>query len=70
MVTANLILGTILDLMPHFPRVVKPDGWLILSGLLRNQVERVRSLLEEEGFAICETPLKKEWAAILATKPS
>ncbi len=70
MVTANLILGTILDLMPHFPRVVKPDGWLILSGLLRDQVERIKSPLEGQGFVLYETLFQKEWAAILAGKPS
>jgi ribosomal protein L11 methyltransferase len=70
MVTANLILGTILDLMSQFPRVVKPEGWLILSGLLRDQVERVKSPLEDQGFVLYETLFQKEWAAILARKPS
>jgi ribosomal protein L11 methyltransferase len=70
MVTANLILGTILDLMPYFPRVVEPDGWLILSGLLRDQVERVKSPLVNEGLTVYETLFQKEWAAVLARKLS
>jgi len=70
MVTANLIMETILDLMPQFSRVVAPNGWLILSGLLREQVERVKSPLLTEGFEVYETLFQKEWAAIIARKPS
>ena len=70
LVTANLILGTIPELMDCFPRVVEKGGRLILSGLLRDQVDRVKAPLQKQDFVICTTLFQKEWAAILAEKPS
>lgn len=69
MVTANLIMNTILDLMGHFSRVVKPGGRLILSGLLEGQIGLVRSSLEEHGFTPAKTLSQEDWACLLARKP-
>ncbi|MBW2094812.1 MAG: 50S ribosomal protein L11 methyltransferase [Deltaproteobacteria bacterium] len=69
MVTANLILHTILDLMGHFSQVVKPGGWLILSGLLEDQIDLVNPSLEECGFIREKTLSQEDWACLLARKP-
>jgi ribosomal protein L11 methyltransferase len=69
MVTANLMLNTILDLMGHFSRIVKPGGCLILSGLLGDQLDLVKPSLEEHGFNREKTLSQEEWACILARKP-
>jgi ribosomal protein L11 methyltransferase len=68
MVTANLMLNTILDLMDHFSLVVKPEGHLILSGLLENQVHVVLPSLENHGFMREKTLFQENWAGILARK--
>jgi ribosomal protein L11 methylase PrmA len=41
LVCANLILGELLRLMPDFSRLVDAGGHLIVSGILRDQVERI-----------------------------
>ena len=69
MVTANLMLNTILDLMSHFSRVVTPGGCLILSGLLEEQLDLVKPSLEKYGFNRERTLSQEEWACILARKP-
>ncbi len=67
-VTANLILQTILDLQDHFPRVVKPSGYLILSGLLQEQTDLVFPFLQEHGFTLEKILSQEEWACLLARK--
>ena len=70
MVCANLILGVILDLMPAFSRLIQPEGWLILSGILENQVQEVADSLSRNGLRACETLYQEEWACVIAAKRS
>ncbi|MBN1104545.1 MAG: 50S ribosomal protein L11 methyltransferase [Deltaproteobacteria bacterium] len=65
MVVANLTLAAILPLLPAFSRLVHPDGWLILSGLLRNQVGSVREGLKEQGFRLGRVMHRQEWACLV-----
>ncbi|MBW1914048.1 MAG: 50S ribosomal protein L11 methyltransferase [Deltaproteobacteria bacterium] len=65
LVTANLILSTILELCPHFLKVLAPRAWLILSGILREQLVQVKeafsgSCLKEE-FEL----FQEEWACLV-----
>lgn len=66
MVTANLVLDVILDIMPCFPRLVGRGGTLILSGLLREQVPLVLPDLARSGFTVVGRLEKGEWACIVA----
>ena len=68
LITANLILNTILDLFPHFPRVLYPDGWLILSGILRNQVKEVEGGFAEYGCYTDQALYQDDWACLIARK--
>lgn len=68
MVSANLILETIMDLMPHFSRPLKSGGWLVLSGLLRDQIGSVKLPLVQQGFSVRQILLQEEWACILARR--
>jgi ribosomal protein L11 methyltransferase len=67
-VVANLILGEILDIFPNFPRLLKPDGILILSGILEDQVEQVKGVLEPYGLCEHEILFQEEWACVIAKK--
>jgi len=68
LVAANIILNTILELSPLFPGLLSPDGVLVLSGLLREQAEKVEEKLNELGLVIKRTTFMGEWACILAIK--
>jgi ribosomal protein L11 methyltransferase len=68
LVTANLTLGMILDLSPHFPRVLKPDGRLILSGILREQIKEVEERLYEYRLYIEDAIFQEEWACLTLRK--
>jgi ribosomal protein L11 methyltransferase len=69
LVTANLILGTILELFPHLLKVLDPGGRLILSGLLREQADGVKERAEKSGLEEVEILLDEEWAAVVGRKP-
>lgn len=65
LVTANLILGTILELMDQLVRVLAPDGLLILSGILREQVVEVEKKIFENGLKTDRVPCMEEWACMI-----
>jgi len=67
-ITANLILGTILDLCLHFAHVLNPAGHIILSGILTDQVKEVEEALAEYGFHENQFLFQKEWACIISRK--
>jgi ribosomal protein L11 methyltransferase len=68
LLAANLILHVIQELVPHFSRLLEPQGWLILSGLLKDQVESVERLLKAHGLEPEGVLYREEWACILAVK--
>lgn len=68
LLVANLILGTILDILPDFSRILVPGGWLILSGILKEQVKEVEESLEEYGFHNDRILYQEEWACLVAKK--
>ena len=68
LLVANLILGEILDIFPHFPRLLNPGGWLILSGILEEQVKQVKRGLDSYGLCEHEILFQEEWACVIAKK--
>jgi ribosomal protein L11 methyltransferase len=68
LLVANLIFHVIQALIPHFSRLLEPRGWLILSGLLRDQVESVERLLKAHGVEPERVRYQEEWACILAVR--
>jgi ribosomal protein L11 methyltransferase len=67
-VTANLTLEVILALLPRLSRQVAPDGTLVLSGLLREQVPRVTPALARSGFEMTRELRLEEWACLSALR--
>ncbi|MBW1704060.1 MAG: 50S ribosomal protein L11 methyltransferase [Deltaproteobacteria bacterium] len=68
LLVANLILGEILEIFPHFPRLLNPNGLLLLSGILDEQVEQVKSVLDSYGLCEHEILFQEEWACVIAKK--
>jgi ribosomal protein L11 methyltransferase len=68
LVTANLILGQILKLFHRFSHLLKPGGWLILSGILKDQVKEVKRALDKTPLHETETLYQEDWACMIAKK--
>jgi len=66
--TANLILGQILKLLNRFSHLLKPGGWLILSGILNDQVAEIKRALDKTPCHETETLYQEDWACMIAKK--
>ena len=53
-------------LAPEWPRITKPGGTILLSGLESQDVARVRQRLEAAGLTIHEIREENQWRAIIA----
>jgi ribosomal protein L11 methyltransferase len=67
-VTANLILSTILDLLPHLSRVIEKEGWLILSGILQDQVSTIEKVLPKYDLMKDGILALEEWTCLIARR--
>jgi len=68
LVCANLILGELLRLIPFFPGLMSSESWLILSGVLENQVQEVNTSLVRHGLHVREILHREEWACVIAAR--
>jgi ribosomal protein L11 methyltransferase len=66
-ITANLYSEILIAALPAWRRALAPDGWLILSGVLRNQERTLAASLRRNGFAARETGRRGKWIALLAS---
>lgn len=60
-VLANLTADVIVPLAPEFPAVLKPQGTLIVSGILREQGDDVIAALTSHNFTLLEAKPDGEW---------
>ena len=67
-VTANLILSTILDLLPNLSRVMEKGGWLILSGILQDQVTTIEEVLPKYDLINDGLLELEEWASLIVRR--
>ena len=60
-VLANIGLGVLLELAPDLERLVRPGGWLVLSGLLEPQADAVVAALPRAFRRSSGWPLPDGW---------
>ena len=62
-VLANLLNDVLIAAAPRIARATKSGGWLIFSGVLREQVQEVVSAFETEGFSSPRIIVRGKWCA-------
>jgi ribosomal protein L11 methyltransferase len=67
-ITANLVLVEILRIFKHFPKLLKPGGCLILSGILKAQIGEIENALSAYGFCEHEALYQEEWACVIGIR--
>lgn len=67
-IAANIILNTILELNRFFPGLLAPEGLLILSGILKEQVEKAEEGLLKHGLVKTKEMYMGEWACLVVKK--
>jgi ribosomal protein L11 methyltransferase len=65
LVLANLTADALIPLSPEFPQVLKPQGALVVSGILREQTDDVRAALESQNLSVIEMKPDGEWVTLV-----
>ena len=68
LLVANLTRDALFELLPEFQRLIKDNGAMILSGLLREQVQAVQQPIARLGLKDIQVVNQAEWACITARK--
>ncbi len=69
-VTANLFSELLSAALPILRRALRPDGCLIVSGILREQAESVVHALAKARFPLAQQRRRGKWIALLASRKS
>jgi len=64
---ANILANPIIEFEPLFSEIVKPNGTIVLSGILEEQVEKVIDCYSK-NFNNIKTDNKSEWFRISASR--
>lgn len=64
LIAANIVADVIIAMAPLFKRLLKRDGFLLVSGIIGERAEEVKAALDREGFALLEERLDDDWAAL------
>jgi len=66
LVLVNIVADVIIGLSPVLPGYCKPEGGVILSGIIDERLQDVKNALEQAGLVVCKERLSGGWAALLA----
>lgn len=65
LILANLLATAHLALAPEYRRILRPDGHLIVGGILTEEAPSVVGTLAEHGFALVERTEVDSWTSFL-----
>jgi len=68
LIAANLTLNTIIEMLRDFHRLLKNNGILLLSGLLRSDQHIITDAIQSSQFIVDEIITENEWIAIASHK--
>ncbi|PLA75042.1 50S ribosomal protein L11 methyltransferase [Hydrogenovibrio sp. SC-1] len=61
---ANILAGPLKELAPEFKRLLKPNGTLVLSGLLEQQADELIEFYRAQGFSLTGQNTLDDWAQL------
>lgn len=63
-ITANIVADVLIAMRDFFGRYLKPDGILIISGIIEERMDEVVDAVIASGFEKIEANIKEGWAAV------
>ncbi|MBN2254448.1 MAG: 50S ribosomal protein L11 methyltransferase [Deltaproteobacteria bacterium] len=69
-IVANLTANALIHLRPHIGRMIKPGGFLILSGIMDQDGANVVTIYNTEDISLAGTRAEKEWVCYVFTRRS
>ncbi|WP_107668239.1 50S ribosomal protein L11 methyltransferase [Cyanothece sp. BG0011] len=67
-IVCNILAEVIIDLIPHFSKLAKPNTWGVLSGILIEQSQAIADTLEQEGWIVAALWKRKQWCCFQIRK--
>ncbi len=65
-IVANLLFNELKEVIPHVPSILEES--FVISGILRDQVQELKGILEERGLIVKDVFFQQEWAAVICKK--
>lgn len=65
LICANIVADVLIAMAGLFRRFLKPDGYLIVSGIISERADEVISVLKQHGFSEIKMQEREGWAAVL-----
>jgi ribosomal protein L11 methyltransferase len=69
-ISANVLSGVLLPLLPSFFRSLAPSGYLILGGILESEADDMIAAAQHAGFTLLTEDLEEEWWGGLLRRPA
>lgn len=66
LVVANIITNAILELVPQLPKVLKPGGILVASGIIEERFPEVSESLAKQGLIEIKSISEESWVGVVA----
>lgn len=66
-ITANIVADVIIKMCPFFGQFLKKDGTLIVSGIITERLDEVKTALTDNGIFIDRVFEEEGWNAVLCT---
>jgi ribosomal protein L11 methyltransferase len=63
-ILANINLNILLSDIPYYEKSLLPDGKLLLSGILKSDIEAIKQKADENGLTHLSTATRDEWVRI------
>jgi ribosomal protein L11 methyltransferase len=67
-IVCNILAEVIKIMIPDITEIIKPDGWVILSGILVDQSVDISDILEKNGWTIASLWKRGEWCCLNARR--
>lgn len=69
-VVANILAKPLIELAETIAGLVKPGGWLVLSGILHEQAAAVAAAYRALGLQVAEPCIQEDWCRLDAYRPT
>ncbi|MBE9223077.1 50S ribosomal protein L11 methyltransferase [Cyanobacterium stanieri LEGE 03274] len=66
----NILAEIIKTMIPDMGDIIKPQGWVVLSGILVTQADDIKQILKDNNWQITGYNSKENWCSIEAKKSS
>ncbi len=68
LIFANILLPVLVEVVPQMSNIMKPQGEIILSGLITSQREEMKKVCVDSGFMFVEEIEKDDWIGLRLRK--